>query len=176
MAAQETLRSTPVETLTLKSLAVILGVSQPAPYRHFASRDALLAAVAERGFEQFLKLLHEAEQDGHVDSALKRLCLAYISFGQDNWGLYDLMFSHRVLANAALGPKSAVAADAGFELLAAHVALKVGKTRAARASLITWATLHGVVVLAAGGILHGPLGDRTSVEDLVAEISASLQP
>src|SRR5258705_5361531 len=34
------------EAVNISALAKKLGVSQPAPYRHFADRDALLAAVA----------------------------------------------------------------------------------------------------------------------------------
>src|SRR5450759_546654 len=33
------------EAISIKALAKKLGVSQPAPYRHFADREALLAAV-----------------------------------------------------------------------------------------------------------------------------------
>src|SRR4051812_50108449 len=33
------------EAISIKALAKQLGVSQPAPYRHFADREALLAAV-----------------------------------------------------------------------------------------------------------------------------------
>src|ERR1700756_4893606 len=40
------------ENLSLRELAESLGVSRTAPYRHFADRRALLAAVAADGFER----------------------------------------------------------------------------------------------------------------------------
>ncbi|MBV9511686.1 MAG: helix-turn-helix transcriptional regulator, partial [Caulobacteraceae bacterium] len=52
-AAREALETAAPETVSLKALAARLGVSQPAPYRHFESREALLAAVAADGFERF---------------------------------------------------------------------------------------------------------------------------
>jgi len=39
------------EALTLRGAARLAGVSQAAPYRHFSDKDALLAAVAEEGFQ-----------------------------------------------------------------------------------------------------------------------------
>ena len=39
------------ENLSLRELAESLGVSRAAPYRHFADRRALLAAVAADGFD-----------------------------------------------------------------------------------------------------------------------------
>ena len=41
------------EAISIKALAKKLGVSQPAPYRHFADREALLAAVTAEAFWQF---------------------------------------------------------------------------------------------------------------------------
>src|SRR5271156_2087735 len=61
VAAREALEAMAADAVTLKSLAARLGVSQPAPYRHFDSREALLAAVAADGFERFRTQLIEAE-------------------------------------------------------------------------------------------------------------------
>ena len=43
--------------VSLRAAARRVGVSQAAPYRHFANKDALLAAVAEEGFQQLLTAL-----------------------------------------------------------------------------------------------------------------------
>ena len=48
------------EAISLKALALELGVSQPAPYRHFADREALLAAVTTEAFRQFTASLRES--------------------------------------------------------------------------------------------------------------------
>ena len=51
------------------------GVSPAAPYRHYRDRDALLADVAQRGFEAFTAALAKAWDDGRPDvhSAFDRL-------------------------------------------------------------------------------------------------------
>jgi AcrR family transcriptional regulator len=48
LAAQAAVARDGHMAMTLRPLAVRLGVSQPAVYRHFGSREALLMAVAER--------------------------------------------------------------------------------------------------------------------------------
>src|SRR5215208_5503789 len=51
-ASLELLRDGGPEALTLRGAARAAGVSQTAPYRHFADRAALIAGVAEDGFRR----------------------------------------------------------------------------------------------------------------------------
>src|SRR5215211_6045080 len=51
-AALALLRASGLDALTLRAVARAAGVSQTAPYRHFADRAALLAGVAEDGFRR----------------------------------------------------------------------------------------------------------------------------
>ena len=48
------------ESLSLRELAEKLGVSRAAPYRHFADRRALLAAVAAEGFDELTAIHRNA--------------------------------------------------------------------------------------------------------------------
>src|SRR3954452_4994212 len=48
------------EAFSIKALAKQMGVSQPAPYRHFADREALLAAVTAEAFRQLKGILRAA--------------------------------------------------------------------------------------------------------------------
>ena len=74
-----------------------------APYRHFATRDALLAAVAERGY---LLLTAEAERpyppDADAGTRLLLLCIRYIRFGIANAELFTTMFQNRLSAAARM--------------------------------------------------------------------------
>ena len=79
-AAIEQLRSSSVEDLSLRALARSVGVSQTAPYRHFADKGELLAAMATRGYRGLLSALHragDASSDSPADSidcAVARCC------------------------------------------------------------------------------------------------------
>src|SRR5882672_886350 len=57
------------------------GVSPAAPYRHFRDRDALMADVARRGFEQFEQRLAAAWDEGRPSprAAFERLGGAYLA-------------------------------------------------------------------------------------------------
>src|ERR1700728_5078487 len=76
-SARHGLETARPEEITLKSLALRLGVSQSAPYRHFANRDALLAAVAAEGFERFRDTLVAARTEVRENEAFLQSCLAY---------------------------------------------------------------------------------------------------
>jgi len=64
------------EAISIKALAKQLGVSQPAPYRHFADREALLAAVAAEALRQFCATLRAAIEKPSKRSKLSRLARA----------------------------------------------------------------------------------------------------
>src|SRR6266540_5232917 len=61
-AAIELVRDRGPDGFTLREAARRVGVSQTAPYRHFATKDALLAAVAEQRSEE-----HTSELQSHHD-------------------------------------------------------------------------------------------------------------
>ncbi|MFT4768390.1 MAG: AcrR family transcriptional regulator [Glaciecola sp.] len=92
--AIEQLRHTPAEQLSLRAVARALGVSQTAPYRHFSGKEALLAAIATRGYRELLELL-AAARDAGGDSAAQQLRLvarAYVDFAGRQEQLFKLMF------------------------------------------------------------------------------------
>lgn len=70
-----------------------LGVSVAAPYRHFADRDALLAAVAVRGLQVFGAMI-TAEADGIQDPSLRLAAMAraYVLFAARERPLFETIF------------------------------------------------------------------------------------
>ena len=92
------LREIGAEGLSLRALARAIGVSQTAPYRHFADKSELLAAMATRGYRELLDGLRRA---GDVEAAGPREQLlafahAYINFAAANPQLFKLMFGPAV--------------------------------------------------------------------------------
>jgi AcrR family transcriptional regulator len=51
-----------VDALTLNDLAIRTGVSPGAPYHHFSDRAALLAAIAQEGFELLESEMRQASE------------------------------------------------------------------------------------------------------------------
>jgi AcrR family transcriptional regulator len=157
------------ESISLKALAKQLGVSQPAPYRHFADREALLAAVTAEAFRQFNTVLRESMRRPSKRSKLSRIARATLDFGLRRNGIYRLMFASRIMAAASKGSELHQAAIETFGLvLEALEAPAVGLLRE-RYALQIWAALHGVVMLAEQGLLTGQVAQVTR-EELVEEM------
>ena len=165
------------EAISIKALAKQLGVSQPAPYRHFADREALLAAVTAEAFRQLSAILREAMAGTSKQSKLSRLALATLDFGLRRNGVYRLMFASRTVSCAAKGSELHEATRETFALvIEALEAPAVGYLRE-RQALKIWAALHGVVMLAEQGLFTGEAAHATReelVEDFVSETKAAL--
>jgi AcrR family transcriptional regulator len=96
--AIEQLREGGAEDLSLRALARAIGVSQTAPYRHFADKSELLAAMATRGYRELLAALRQA---GEVAGDCPREQLiafahAYVDYAANNPQLFKLMFGPAV--------------------------------------------------------------------------------
>jgi len=165
------------EAISMKALAKELGVSQPAPYRHFADRDALLQAVTAEAFRQFTAILREAIGKPSKRSKLSRLAQAALEFGLKRNGMYRLMFASRSMANAEKDSELHVAAHETLVLLVeSFEAPAVGLLRE-RHAMQVWAALHGVISLAEQGLLTGEAAQITRqelVETIVQQTKAAL--
>ena len=75
-----------------------VGVSPAAPYRHFKDREALMAAIASRGFDKFSDALTAAWNDGKPDAlaAFKNVGQAYLAFARKEPAYFAAMFEARV--------------------------------------------------------------------------------
>ena len=165
------------EAISIKALAKKLGVSQPAPYRHFADREALLAAVTAEAFRQFGALMRETIRKPSKRSKLLRFAQATLSFGLRRNGIYRLMFATRTMACATKGSElHAAKMETLALLLEALEAPAVGLLRE-RYALQIWAAVHGVVMLAEQGLLTGKIANVSReelVEDMVQQIKMGL--
>ena len=156
------------DTVTLASLARLVGVTQAAPYRHFADREALLEAVAAAGFNEFaVRLDDAAAANAAPGDGLHAIALAYVAFGEANIELYRLMFASRLVPEAK--PESVLdkAADAAFDRLRHAVSAVCTATTVADNALLIWAQLHGLVMLRADGLIRRRLSGFVTLSSLL---------
>jgi AcrR family transcriptional regulator len=165
------------EAISIKALAKELGVSQPAPYRHFADREALLQAVTAEAFRQFNAILRAAIDKASKRSKLSHFAQAALEFGLRRNGIYRLMFASRTMACSAEDSELRLAAHETMGLLVeSFEAPAVGLLRE-RHALQVWAALHGVISLAEQGLLTGETAQVTRVElieDIVQQTKMAL--
>lgn len=164
--AREQIAESGAEAMSLASLARLAGVSQPAPYRHFADRKALLEAVTTEGFEEFAAALAEAAAAGGRDGALKAMALAYVEFGEANIELYRLMFASRLVPEAGRGSALETAAVDAFDRLREALSVTTPAGRVEDEAQLIWAQLHGLVMLKADGHIRRPLARLVEVSKL----------
>ena len=171
-AAREALETTAHEDISLKQLASHLGVSQPAPYRHFADREDLLRAVATQGFQEFCAELAPASGIS-ARRDFTKACDEYLSFAQRNRGLYRLMFASRLSRDSAGTELSKVGNDA-FSLLLHRVRRCIGAEGAQVNAVWIWSTLHGLAMLDAEQITSGPLAGHLTSGQVIRHMLKSM--
>ncbi|MCA1220072.1 TetR/AcrR family transcriptional regulator [Streptomyces sp. 8L] len=107
---------------TLAEASRRAGVSVAAPYKHFADREALLAALAERGYrEQRERFVAAVARSEDPVERLAAFAATYVRFAAEERALFDVAFS------AGLDkPEHPGLATAGEELLAALLPAAAG--------------------------------------------------
>jgi AcrR family transcriptional regulator len=152
--AQDLLESEGPGSWTVRAAARIAGVSSGAPYRHFADKDALIAAVAARGYDALGQAISEelASAGSALSARLDALCRAYLAFARARPGRYQVMFGRGLLDRTTQTELSA-AASGTFELLLGEVrsGQAAGKLRTDRSperlATTVWSMLHGAADL-----------------------------
>jgi AcrR family transcriptional regulator len=154
--------------LSLRELARKAGVSHAAPYRHFESREALLAALATEGF---LGLGAEMARTaaGETDPLLRfrALGVAYVCYAVQHPGHFRVMFGGALEHRDDGSPLTAAGAptlQALIDVIAA--AQQSGQLRAGdprQLALPAWSMVHGLAMLLVDDQL-GALLDRVYAE------------
>lgn len=91
-AAHAVIAEQGIEKLSLRDVARRLGVSHQAPYKHYPSRDHLLAEVIRRCFQDFAVHLTRALRRRGGASGLDGLGQAYLKYAMSHPLEYRLMF------------------------------------------------------------------------------------
>jgi AcrR family transcriptional regulator len=149
-AAREILDESGLHAVGLRETARRVGVSATAAYRHFASKEDLLASVAAVGFRELGAAMERATRG---PNPLSRAGLAYIEFAQQNRGLFRLMFGP-VLAERVKYPALQAATDAVEGLLLRNVAeLDQRPLEENAAAMAAWGLVHGLSHLFVDGFV-----------------------
>ncbi|MET0594959.1 MAG: TetR/AcrR family transcriptional regulator, partial [Polyangiaceae bacterium] len=143
--------------ITVREVARRIGVTNTAAHYHFRTREALLAAVAIRGFEAMTAALATAMAPADraaldVTSRLAALGHGYIAHALENGRIYQLMFSAETAVRDEF-PELREAGDRMFALLvdAIRAGQEAGIVRGGDphdAALVAWSTAHGFASLA----------------------------
>ncbi len=154
------------EALTLRAVARLAGVSQAAPYRHFANKEAILAAVAGDGFRSLMTARRQAVQDCS-DLPLARLRavgIGYVTFATSHPSHFRVMFGRDMADRSAFPTLRQVASDTLTMVVDAiadgqRAGLVRSEEQAADLALTAWSSVHGLSALLVDGVLDRPVAE-----------------
>jgi AcrR family transcriptional regulator len=153
--------------VVLREAARRVGVSPSAAYRHFPSRDGLLAAVGSAARERLVRRML-APAPGAPDLAFRATGLAYIEFALDEPGLFEVAF--RPCPPGLFVPEDPSPYDvlsAALDALDAAGRLAVPRAGAEEPA---WAAVHGAAVLLGERMI--PPSERRRVIDATLDMVA----
>src|SRR5919204_3093904 len=180
-AGLELARSGGPDAVVLREVTRLVGVVPNAAYRHFADRDALLAAVRDAALSQLAQRMADGmsrvrarpQTPTGARLRLRAVGQAYLDFARTEPGLFDTAFAateHHPPSTGNDEPRPLDHLKAALDNLVAAGLLEPAR----RLSLEypTWATVHGLAVL-----LRGPLRSLSDREKtrLAAETLAFIE-
>ncbi len=175
-AALQLIAERGVEALTLREVAQQVGVSRMAPYRHFADKAALLAAVAEEGFRALKAQLLQAA--GHLEPVerLQAIGVAYVDYAVTHAAHYRVMFGTGRADPQSFPALFQVAAETFDVLVQTLVAGQqngtIRATEPKQQAQMAWSLVHGLSMLAIDG--HLTAVGCGSAAELAVEATRSL--
>lgn len=173
-AATELVHEQGINGFTISEAARRAGVSGAAPYRHFADRDAVLAAAAAAGFTALNESLVEYAgmvegEIADVAAYLEELAARYVAFALRDPARFTIMFAARIDKESSPELLAAAAAvGVSYFALTERTPFRGLSNDEVAGSL--WSMSHGVAMLAVHDRLQRHYDSGRDPEALVRSI------
>ena len=169
LAAAEMISENGIESLSLRKLAEMVGVSRTAAYHYFQDKNDLLCAIAANGFRRWQMSLNQLESNSLPErDKFEQYILGYIAFATTNPEEYELMFGRCIWKQSKCTQELQDISHATFQHQVEMIAhwqstgLVIGDNPL-RSAQIIWGTLHGIAKL----FIDGVYTDVNRVEEIV---------
>ena len=176
-AAAELLDKGGPDAVTLRDVGRMAGVSHNAPYKHFASKEELLAAVASRELDRQAKTLARVDKgNARPVETLQAMMRGYVSWAVAYPERFKLTFGRwsggtKELADAA----SAATAGLNALVAAAQAKRELPAGDPERLAALILSLAHGAADRAIGGHLSAKGKGRADPADLVDDLFRHLR-
>ncbi|PZR03426.1 MAG: TetR/AcrR family transcriptional regulator [Archangium gephyra] len=128
------------------------GVSSAAPYRHFADRDAMLAAAALQAFLELDEEFDRLELGPDLATSAAQIATSYLTFAQADPARFEILFSAGL--DKAAHPELLEQAASIQRRLERAIAPFVPASDLVGRGAELWSLAHGIATLNAGGNLQ----------------------
>ena len=141
--------------ISLRAVALKLGVKAPSLYRYFPHKEALEVAVAEEILTVMLGEIQAACATADADTVFRRMVDAYLLFARERFSLYAF-----VMQSSRPERYGSKAGKALWNLLLEAASGVSGKSDDTAAAVATWSFVHGYATLEHSGAFgaSGPKG------------------
>src|SRR6218665_945799 len=161
---------------SLRELTRQVGVSANAAYRHFASKEVLLSAMAAEGFRQLAEAQATAVQAGANPMAgFLEAGRAYVNFAREHPALFRLIFGR--FAASSPDEEMRASAQLAYEGLrfgvAAILRLPVESAEVLAVAMHAWSLVHGLSQLIIDGQMQAHTDDIDGLVDTVLRQAAA---
>ena len=155
-----------LDSLSLREVARRLGVSHQAPYKHYSSREHLLAVLVERCLDEFLLALINRPRSQDPGDDLAFLGEAYLEFAQDRSLVLRIIFESNLTDNPNWPILKQKTTKVFKELLDAVRSIRpdLGDVALEQAALFAWSTVHGLAMIRVHNA-HQSLGANVGLND-----------
>lgn len=176
-AAEQLLDAGGVETVTLREVGRRAGVSHNAPYKHFASKEALLAAVAARELNRHAALLAAVDGGQPPENVLRDTLHHYAESAIRYPNRFRLIFGRWTTGTPELAEAAGTAQRhlvAAVRLAQQRGALPQGDPE--RVAALLRATAHGAADLAIAGHLSPNGKGHAHATELIDDLLGHIRP
>jgi len=179
IASLEAIEINGVDSLSIREVAKTAGVTHQAPYRHFKDKEALLAALAQDGFEKLYQEMSKSVQDINAPiEKITALGVNYLTWAAEHPAHFRLMFSQNI-PEFETYEGLLIAANSILNLVLLVTkenqdgkVIRNDDTRSLARQF--WATVHGVTLLFIDRQFKPLKGDLKSGQKLIQEIILNL--
>ncbi|WP_294918840.1 TetR/AcrR family transcriptional regulator [Sulfuricurvum sp. PD_MW2] len=168
--ALQTIDQEGLDAITLRDITEKLGTSRSAVYRHFASKEALIIGVIQRGYAQLDELFTPIFQDRtqSVQERFEKMGRAYLDFAIEHPNLYRLLFgeNYRQEREEVCDYKDESQATGLYALIGLLLEAQeegiIARADPMVQAATVWASIHGLASL----LIDGHLMMRDNLEEI----------
>ncbi|MFC9893677.1 TetR/AcrR family transcriptional regulator [Nocardia sp. NPDC127579] len=156
--------------LGLRAIARAAGVSHGAPRRHFPTHQALLGAIAARGFADLTTRFAAIDANAAPRDRLRAMAVDYVEFAAARPEMFSLMFRHDLLEGSGENLRATTLPI--FQQFTALVGEVTGTPDPAARALALWTNLHGIATVRANHSLAliAPTADPAALVAAVLQL------